>query len=160
MKLINFEVNFLNISSFRYKKRQLASRADRASYINHGYEQTEVDPIVRKSEGGSINSKSGHVPPAKPTRRTSSKKSQNACYVNIEISPNKNGPEENQQFSVKSLPRNVNDSVMLVVPNLTTNTSSMGSSIPYIDASKENLDIISDQEKKKIAENSENNNVS
>ena len=32
-----------------------------------------------------------------------------------------------------------------MVPNLTAKTSSMGSSIPYIDASKENVDKISEK---------------
>ncbi|CAC5410995.1 unnamed protein product [Mytilus coruscus] len=128
----------------RFKKKKIEIRANRASYINHGYEQTESEGFTKKTErDGSQNSRT--VPPIKPTRRSSSKKSQNTCYVNIEIGA-VNKPDD-KPFPTTSLPRNIDQNVELVVPNLTSKTSSMSSSIPYIDASKENLDIISDRRK-------------
>ncbi|XP_052091645.1 uncharacterized protein LOC127728335 [Mytilus californianus] len=126
----------------RFKKKKIEIRANRSSYINHGYEQTESEGFTRERDG-SHNSRT--VPPIKPTRRSSSKKSQNTCYVNIEIGT-VNKPDD-KPFPTTSLPRNIDQNVELVVPNLTSKTSSMGSSIPYIDASKENLDIISDRGK-------------
>ncbi|CAG2256219.1 unnamed protein product [Mytilus edulis] len=131
----------------RFKKKKIEIRANRASYVNHGYEQTESEAFTNKPErDGSQNSRT--VPPVKPTRRSSSKKSQNTCYVNIEIGAvNKPG---DKPFPTTSLPRNIDQNVELVVPNLTSKTSSMGSSIPYIDASKENLDIISEKGKKSM----------
>ncbi|XP_063423011.1 uncharacterized protein LOC134707294 [Mytilus trossulus] len=124
----------------RFKKKKIEIRANRASYVNHGYEQTESEAFTNKPErDGSQNSRT--LPPVKPTRRSSSKKSQNTCYVNIEIGA------VNKPFPTTSLPRNIDQNVELVVPNLTSKTSSMGSSIPYIDASKENLDIISEKGK-------------
>ena len=121
---------------FRHKKKQLELRANRASYINCGYEETGIERFVQNSERGS--QKSGTLPPIKPTRRSSSKKGQNISYENVEIGLNK-------QFSIESLPRSANNIATLMVPNLTAKTSSMGSSIPYIDASKENLDNISEK---------------
>lgn len=91
---------------------------------------------MQNSERGS--QKSGTLPPIKPTRRSSSKKGQNISYENVEIGLNK-------QFSIESLPRSANNIATLMVPNLTAKTSSMGSSIPYIDASKENVDKISEK---------------
>lgn len=91
---------------------------------------------MQNSERGS--QKSGTLPPIKPTRRSSSKKGQNISYENVEIGLKK-------QFSIESLPRSANNIATLMVPNLTAKTSSMGSSIPYIDASKENLDNISEK---------------
>jgi len=121
---------------FRHKKKQLEIRANRASYINRGYEETAIERFVQNHERGS--QKSGTLPPIKPTRRSSSKKSHTISYENIEIGSNK-------QFSIESLPRNANNIATLIVPNLTAKTSSMGSSIPYIDASKEKLDKISEK---------------
>lgn len=120
----------------RHKTKQLEIRANRASYINRGYEETTIERFEQNTERGS--QKTGTLPPIKPTRRSSSKKSQNILYENVEIGPNK-------QLSIESLPRSANHIATLMVPNLTAKTSSMGSSIPYIDASKENLDEISEK---------------
>ena len=121
---------------FRHKKKQLEIRANRASYINRGYDETAIERFVQTPERGS--QKSETLPPIKPTRRSSSKKSQKISYENVEIGSNK-------QFSIESLPRRANNIATLMVPNLKAKTSSMGSSIPYIDASKENLDKTSEK---------------
>lgn len=64
-------------------------------------------------------------------------------YENIEIGSKK--PSQETDYSSKSLPRNVTENVNLVVPNIAA-SKSKGSSIPFIDASRETLDRISEKQ--------------